>query len=87
MCVPLMCECACKYKSEQKDEAHSSHPFHFAAEVIHLSDFNCHKFMIALLKSGILSLFQHTSFMEVWLMEKVIGKVTGQCLSCWWTKA
>lgn len=52
VCVLMMCECACKYrrKKKERDESHSEslHPFHFAAEVIHLSELNCYQFMIAL---------------------------------------
>lgn len=53
VCVLMMCECACKYQGKKKRDkalSESLHPFHFAAEVIHLSELNCYQFMIALLQ-------------------------------------
>lgn len=49
----MMCERACKYQRGEEEEmeprSESLHPFHFAAEVIHLPELNCYQFMIALL--------------------------------------
>lgn len=51
----MMCERACKYQRGEEEEteprSESLHPFHFAAEVIHLPELNCYQFMIALLPS------------------------------------
>lgn len=54
-------------------------PFHFGAEVIHLSELKRYPIYDGIITVSVLSSFQHTGVVVVWLMEKVIEKVTGQC--------